>query len=55
MPKKIRKCGTLQAAVDAKDKSTPKVGECVTRKMTPEDWAKYGPYKPKKAKKCRQS
>jgi hypothetical protein len=48
MAKKIRKCGTLQAAVDAEDKSCPEAGECNTRKMTPEDWAKYGPYNPKK-------
>jgi hypothetical protein len=51
MAKKIRKCGTLQAAVDAKDKSIPEAGECKTRKMTPEDWAKYGPYNPDKKPK----
>ncbi len=50
MAKKIRKAGTLQTITDSEDKTCPDAGECVTRKMTPEDWAKYGPYKPSENK-----
>jgi len=45
---KIRKSGTLMAAVMLSEKNNPQESECVTRPMTPEDWVKYGPVNPRK-------
>jgi len=49
---KISKAGTLQTAQLMSEKIYPSVvGECITRKMTPEEWEKYGPIKPPKKDK----
>jgi hypothetical protein len=42
---KSTKPGTLQTAqmICSKEDFSPLDGECITRKMTPEDWEKYGP------------
>ncbi|KUO69835.1 MAG: hypothetical protein APF81_06245 [Desulfosporosinus sp. BRH_c37] len=53
---KANKPGTLQTAqmvCEEKD-SPPLDSECMTRMMTPEDWAKYGPLKiTSEIKKCK--
>lgn len=40
----VSKAGTLQTAQLMSEKVYPSIiSECVTRKMTQEDWEKYGP------------
>lgn len=51
----ISKAGTLQTAQLLSEKACPSViSECVTRKMTPEDWEKYGPLKHKERNKIQK-
>jgi hypothetical protein len=42
---KINKPGTLQTVqmISVKKDLSSLNGDCITRKMTPEDWEKYGP------------
>lgn len=52
----VSKAGTLQTAQLLSEKVYPSViSECATRKMTPEDWEKYGPLKPIKSKEMHKS
>ncbi len=45
---KVSRSGTLQTAQLMSAKEYPSaISECVTRKMTPEDWGKYGPLNPR--------
>jgi len=42
---KASKLGTLLTAqmLGEKEETPSSVGDCITRKMTPDDWEKYGP------------
>jgi len=42
---KTSKLGTLLTAqmLSEKEETPSLVGDCITRKMTPDDWEKYGP------------
>lgn len=52
----VSKAGTLQTAQLMSEKVYPSViSECATRKMTPEDWEKYGPLNPIKHKEMHKS
>ena len=51
----VSKAGTLQTAQLMSEKVCPSViSECVTRKMTPEDWEKYGPLRQKESNKIKK-
>lgn len=51
----VSKAGTLQTAQLMSEKVCPSViSECVTRKMTPEDWEKYGPLRQKEINKIKK-
>lgn len=45
MFRKAIKSGTLLTAqmLGEKEDTSPLISECITRKMTPEEWEKYGP------------
>lgn len=52
----VSKAGTLQTAQLMSEKVYPSViSECITRKMTPEEWKKYGPLNPIKNKEMHKS
>lgn len=53
---KVNRSGTLQTAQLMSEKEYPLViSECVTRKMTPEDWERYGPLKPRTSNQMQKS
>lgn len=54
---KANKPGTLQTAqmMCKKEDSSSKVGDCMTRMMTPEDWEKYGPLNTNESKETQKS
>lgn len=54
---KADKSGTLLTAqmMCEKEDFPSLVGDCITRKMTPEDWEKYGPLNTSEKKEIKKS